>query len=118
MQSARLTLHGRRHAPHDTERARRRTPRRSPALRALRSRGPRNGAPSSGQVVAGGAPAEGVLDGGGSGGGIWQALARGPRYFLCSAWPLRALVHLLAGGVFGLGWQLLPGYRCAVGHAR
>ncbi|MDI6408618.1 sensor domain-containing protein [Streptomyces albus] len=57
--------------------------------------------------MAGGTPAEGALDGAGSGGGIWQALARGPRYFLCSGWPLRALVHLLAGGVFGLGWLFL-----------
>ncbi|WP_239501956.1 sensor histidine kinase [Streptomyces qinglanensis] len=36
--------------------------------------------------------------------GVWQALAGGPRAFLCSTWPLRAVRQLLVGGVLGLGW--------------
>ncbi|UNS99613.1 sensor domain-containing protein [Streptomyces tubbatahanensis] len=43
----------------------------------------------------------------GAGGGVWQALGAGPRAFLCSAWPLRALGYLLAGGVLGVGWFFL-----------
>ncbi len=36
--------------------------------------------------------------------GVWQAPAGGPRAFLCSMWPLRAVRRLLVGGVLGLGW--------------
>ncbi|WP_346660109.1 sensor domain-containing protein [Streptomyces sp. WMMB303] len=39
--------------------------------------------------------------------GVWQALAGGPRAFLCSTWPLRAVRHLLVGGVLGVGWLCL-----------
>ncbi|MEW2220983.1 sensor domain-containing protein [Streptomyces sp. NPDC006990] len=39
--------------------------------------------------------------------GVWQVLAGGPRAFLCSTWPLRAVRQLLAGGVLGLGWLCL-----------
>ncbi|MEU3193193.1 sensor domain-containing protein [Streptomyces sp. NPDC006992] len=39
--------------------------------------------------------------------GVWQALAGGPRTFLCSTWPLRAVRQLLVGGVLGLGWLCL-----------
>ncbi|GAA2082064.1 sensor histidine kinase [Streptomyces albiaxialis] len=42
-----------------------------------------------------------------TGAGVWRALARGPRRFLLSSWPWRALGYLLTGGVLGVGWFFL-----------
>lgn len=53
--------------------------------------------------------------GGGRDGGVWQAVARGPRRFLFSSWPWRALGYLLTGGVLGVGWIFLTAFLVTAG---